>query len=289
MNPQSKTDAGKSRLIARAAETMTLAVTSGKGGVGKTSVVANLAFALAKRGLRVTVLDADMSLANLDVLLGMTPKKTIEHFFTEKLPLVEIAQSGPMGVKIVPSGSGLPELTSLSQDDLFRFVQGMRALRENCDILLIDTAAGIGEQVTRMLRLADRVLLVTWPEPTALVDAYASLKVALRRRLTRSIGLIVNGVRDEDEGSRIYHRLESAAQKFLGRGIEYDGYILKDPAVSDAAKKQRAVVLSTPFAPASRCFAQVAESIATMAQGPMRGAVEQVWEPAQERPLELMH
>ncbi len=287
LSPQTRS--GKSRMIDRAAQTLTLAVTSGKGGVGKTSVVANLAFALAKRGLRVTLLDADMSLANIDVLLGMTPSKTLEHFFTDGLRLDEIAQRGPLGVKIVPSGSGLPELTTLSQQELFRFVQGLRGLREECDVLLIDTAAGIGEQVTRMLMLADRVLLVTWPEPTALVDAYASLKVALRRRLTREVGLVVNGAKNPEEAQKVHARLDAAAQKFLGRSLDLDGYILRDGAVVEAAKRQRAVVLSSPFSPASRCFDSLAEHIAGLVNGRLRGAMEQLWVPAQERPSDVMH
>ncbi|MDQ7007277.1 MAG: MinD/ParA family protein [Acidobacteriota bacterium] len=276
------------RLTDRAARTLTLAITSGKGGVGKTSVVANLAFALARKGLRVTLLDADLGLANLDVLLGMVPKKTIEHFFAEGLPLTEIVQQGPLGVRIIPAGSGLPELTALSPGDLYRFVDQLRGLREDCDVLLIDTAAGISDQVTRMLLLADRVLLVTWPEPTALVDAYASLKVALRHRLTREVGLVVNGARSEEEARRVHHRLATAAQKFLGRVVDFDGWIALDEAVAEAARRQRAVVLSNPFAPASRCFERLAATITTRVEGRMRGAVDDGWR-SDERPAQLMH
>ena len=125
-----KTQTHNPQCLERAARTLTLAVTSGKGGVGKTAVVANLALSLAKLGLRVTVLDADMGLANLDVLLGMVPKKTIEHFFHDGLPMSEIVEEGPLGVRVVPAGSGLPELTSLSPDELLRFVDGVRTLRE---------------------------------------------------------------------------------------------------------------------------------------------------------------
>ncbi len=276
------------RAVDRAAETLTLAITSGKGGVGKTSVVANLALSLARRGLRVTVLDADMGLANVDVLLGLVPERTIEHFFTEDIPLEEIAQEGPLGVKIIPAGSGIPELTSLPQDALYRFVQELRVVREQCDVLLIDTAAGIGEQVSRMLLLADRVLLVTWPEPTALVDAYASLKVAMRRKLTDQVGLIVNGVKDRAEALRVHNRLETAAKKFLDREIEFDGYITKDEAMSDAAKRQRALVLTSPFSPAARCFEALADRVSSMVKGRMRGAVTPPLPPT-TRPLEVMH
>lgn len=284
----SSQQSGRKRLTERAAQNLTLAVTSGKGGVGKTSVVANLALALAKRGLRVTVLDADLGLANVDVLLGLVPTKTIEHFFKDGVPLTEIVHEGPLGVRFVPAGSGLPELTSLSQTDLYRFVQDLRILREQSDILLIDTAAGIGEQVSRMLLLADRVLLITWPEPTALVDAYASLKVALRHRLTRNVGLVVNGVRNEEEAIRVHGRLATAAKKFLGREIAMDGFIVRDEAMVDASRRQRAVVQASPFSPASRCFERLSQTITSMVEGRMRGAVDEPWR-KDERPAELMH
>jgi flagellar biosynthesis protein FlhG len=276
------------RLLARATKTLTLAVTSGKGGVGKTTVVANLSLALARHGLRVTVLDADLGLANLDVLLGLTPKKTIEHFFREEIPMEEIVVEGPMGMRLVPAGSGLPELTSLSQAELLRFVDGLRSLRQECDVLLIDTSAGIGDQVSRMLFLADRTLLVTWPEPTALVDAYAALKVALRHRGDASIGLVVNGANGADEARRIHERLETASRKFLGRSIELEGYVVLDEAVVQASRRQQPVVLSSPMAPSSRCFDQLASRIAARVEGGLRGAVE---EPCAGRPRlrEVVH
>jgi flagellar biosynthesis protein FlhG len=276
------------RLLARASKTLTLAVTSGKGGVGKTTVVANLSLALARHGLRVTVLDADLGLANLDVLLGLTPKKTIEHFFREEIPMEEIVVEGPMGMRLVPAGSGLPELTSLSQAELLRFVDGLRSLRRECDVLLIDTSAGIGDQVSRMLFLADRTLLVTWPEPTALVDAYAALKVALRHRGDASIGLVVNGANGAEEARRIHERLETASRKFLGRSIELEGHIVLDEAVVQASRRQQPVALSSPMAPSSRCFDQLASRIAARVEGGLRGAVE---EPCAGRPRlsEVVH
>lgn len=262
-------------LLARAGQPVTLAVTSGKGGVGKTTVVANLALALCRSGLRVTVLDADLGLANLDVLLGIAPKRTIEHFFREGLPMEDIVVEGPLGLRLVPAGSGLPELTALSQAELFRFVEGLRELRADTDVLLIDTAAGIGEQVSRMLFLADRTLLVTWPEPTALVDAYASLKVALRFRGSSEIGLVVNGVKNADEARRVHERLEAATRKFLGRPIDLEGHIVLDEAVTQASRRQSPVVLASPFAPSSRCFDELASRIAARLQGGLRGAIEE--------------
>jgi flagellar biosynthesis protein FlhG len=275
-------------LLTRASQPLTLAITSGKGGVGKTTVVANLALALARGGLRVTVLDADLGLANLDVLLGLTPKKTIEHFFREEIPMEEIVLEGPLGIRLVPAGSGLPELTDLSQAELLRFVDGLRSLRRECDVLLIDTSAGIGDQVSRMLFLADRTILVTWPEPTALVDAYAALKVALRHRADARIGLVVNGTKGAEEARRIHERLETASRKFLGRSIELEGHVVLDDAVVQSSRRQQPVVLTSPMAPSSQCFDQLASRIAARVEGGLRGAIE---EPCAGRPRvrEVMH
>ncbi len=246
----------------RSRRALVLAVTSGKGGVGKTFVAANLAIALARTGLATTLLDADLSLANADVLLGLAPPRTIEHFFRERVPLTDLAIEGPGGIRLIPAGSGIPELASLPPEEMLRFVEGLRAVGERCDVLLIDTAAGIGDQVSRMLMLADRTLLVTWPEPAALVDAYAALKVALRRDPGQEIGLVVDGAADEDEARRVHRRLVAAASQFLGRGIDFDGFVLKDPAVADAACRQAALVIEQPLAPASRSLERLAAKVA---------------------------
>lgn len=275
-------------LVQRASQPVTLAITSGKGGVGKTTVVANLALALARSGLKVTVLDADLGLANLDVLLGLTPKKTIEHFFRDGVPMEEIVVEGPLGTRLIPAGSGLPELTSLSQAELLRFVDGLRTVRAECDVLLIDTSAGISDQVSRMLFLSDRTLLVTWPEPTALVDAYAALKVALRHRADARIGLVVNGSRGADEARRIHERLETASRKFLGRSIELEGHIVLDESVVQASRRQQPVVLASPMSPSSHCFDQLASRVAARVEGGLRGAIEETCA-GRAKVRELMH
>lgn len=250
----------------RVRRALVLAVTSGKGGVGKTFVAANLAVALARAGMATTLLDADLSLANADVLLGLTPPRTIEHFFRGQVPLSELAVEGPGGIKVIPAGSGIPELAHLPPEEMLRFVEGLREVGERCDVLLIDTAAGIGDQVSRMLMLADRTVLVTWPEPAALVDAYAALKVALRRDPAQEIGLVVNGASDEDEAHRVHQRLVAAARQFLGRGIDFDGFVPRDPAVAEAARRQDALVLAQPHAPASRALERLAAKVAARAR-----------------------
>lgn len=265
------------RVKVQAARCLTLGITSGKGGVGKTSLAANLAICLGQAGLRVTLLDADMGLANLDVLLGLAPKLTVEHFFRDKVPLADILVEGPAGVRLIPAGSGLPELTSLAPADLLRFVEELRGLRATSDVVLIDTSAGISDHVSRMLMLADRVLLVTWPEPTALVDAYAALKVLHRRHPTQEVGLVVNGARSENEAQTVHQRLSTASQRFLRRGVDYDGSVPWDDAVPDAARRQRAVVTVHPLSPASRSLKRLAHHIAALARGRLRGVVQESW------------
>jgi len=276
------------RRRARHRRALTVAVTSGKGGVGKTLVAANLAIALAQVGLRVTLLDADLGLANADVLLGLAPRRTIEHFFRENVPLPDLAIEGPHGVRLIPAGSGVPELAHLPPEEMLRFVEGLRAVGERCDLLLIDTAAGIGEQVSRVLMLADRVLLVTWPEPTALVDAYAALKVTLRRDPSQEVGLVVNGVADGDEARRVHRRLDAAAVRFLGRGIDLDGFVPRDDAVTDAVRAQTAFLLAHPLSPASRSIERLATRLAAHARAHRITGASPRWD-VNEVPTELPH
>ena len=282
------TDDLAARTRPKPSRALTVAVGSGKGGVGKTTLVANLAIALARLGLKVTVVDGDMGLANLDVLLGLVPRRTLEHFFREGLPLEDLAVDGPLGVRVIPAGSGLPELTQLSMDELIQFVRGLQPLRETSDVLIFDTAAGIAESSSRLWLLAERFMLVTWPEPTALVDAYAALKVLRRRGPQQQVGLVVNGAKDADEAKRVHRRLDAAAQQFLGQGIQLDGYVVRDEAVAEAARRQKAVVLAQPLAPASRCVERLALHLAALAGGRLRGAGEQQWENACT-PAELSH
>ena len=155
---------------------ITLAVASGKGGVGKTTVTANLAACLARRGLAVTVVDGDLGLANLDLHLGVSPGKTLAHFFREGASLDAIARRGPLGMRVVPSGSGVPELTALDPAQMALLETGLATVLGTSDVGLIDTPAGIGTNTLGLTGLADRLLLVAWPDPAALVDVYAAAK-----------------------------------------------------------------------------------------------------------------
>lgn len=253
------TDSGPRRGV------VTVAVTSGKGGVGKTNVVVNLAVALARLRNRVAILDADFGLGNVDVLLGLTPASHLGHLLTGQKTIDEILVEGPFGVRVVPASSGLRELTALTPQQWQRLRAGIDDLAASLDFLLIDTGAGISNNVIDLLAGSERVMVVTSLEPTAVVDAYAMIKVITSFDATKEIGILVNGARDAAEADLVYRQLEVAATRFLKRRLRSYGFVAQDPALRDAVLRQRAVVDLEPQAPASRCFKILASRIASLA------------------------
>lgn len=239
-----------------------LAVTSGKGGVGKTNVVINLAASLARFGHRVGIIDADFGLGNIDVLLGLTPAFHVGHVLTGEKNITDIAIQGPLGVKIIPAGSGIRELTALNAVQWRRFHKIIQAVSAELDFLLIDTAAGISDNVVDLLQLAERVLVVTSYDPAAIVDAYAMIKILTTAARKKDIGIVVNATRDADEAGVVFRQLDIAATKFLERSLRFDGYIVADPGVREAVLGQRPIVDHLPQAPASRCFRILASRLA---------------------------
>jgi flagellar biosynthesis protein FlhG len=239
-----------------------LAITSGKGGVGKTNVTVNVAVALARLGHRVAVLDADFGLGNIDVLLGLASDGHVGHVVAGERTLEQVMVEGPAGIRIIPASSGLQSLTSLTTAQRARLLNALDDLRRSLDFLLIDTAAGISDNVLHMLRLAGRVVLVTSLEPSAIVDAYAVTKVLSTTDAGKDIGIVVNGVRSPEEAKLAFRQIETAARRFLKRGVSYYGFITADPAVRDAVIEQRAIVELLPQSPASRCYRIVASRLA---------------------------
>jgi flagellar biosynthesis protein FlhG len=239
-----------------------LAVTSGKGGVGKTNVVINLAASLARFGHRVGIIDADFGLGNIDVLLGLTPTFHVGHVLTGEKNIADIAIQGPLGVKIIPAGSGIRELTALNAVQWRRFHKIIQAVSADLDFLLIDTAAGISDNVVDLLQLAERVLVVTSYDPAAIVDAYAMIKILTTAGGKKDIGIVVNAARDADEAGLVFRQLDIAATRFLDRSLRFDGYIVSDPGVREAVIGQRPIVDHLPQSPASRCFRILASRLA---------------------------
>jgi flagellar biosynthesis protein FlhG len=245
-----------------------LAVTSGKGGVGKTSVTVNVALSLARLGYRVGIVDADFGLGNVDVMLGLTPQCHIGHLLLGDRGLSDIVMTGPLGIQVIPASSGLQSLTTMTSSQRTRLHEALDAFRAGLDFLLIDTAAGISDNVIETLRLAERVALVTSLEPSAVVDAYATAKVLTQTSPATEIGVVVNSVRDGDEAALAFKQLDIAATRFLGRSLRYYGFITEDRAVRDSVLLQRAVVDHQPQAAASRCFRILASRLAGLGRGP---------------------
>jgi len=266
-----------------------IAVTSGKGGVGKTNVVANLAYSLSRLKRRVLILDADMGLANLDVLLGLIPKYTIHHILMGEKSLDEIMMDGPGGVKILPASSGVQELTALTTQQRMVLLSQLESLNERTDVLLIDTAAGISSNVMFFSTMANEIVVVASPEPTSITDAYATMKVLTTRYGEKYFYLLVNFVRDESEGLEVYRHLTMVTERFLNLSIRYLGFIPVDGHVQQAVKQQRAVAELYPNCLASRSFLAVAEKVARFSfSSTPRGNLNLFWQSLMQNPSSVL-
>lgn len=226
--------------------TRVIAVTSGKGGVGKTNLVVNLGVAWAQRGRRVIVLDGDLGLANIDVLLGLQPRHTLAHVLRGERRLDEVVQIGPCGLGIIPGASGLAELAELTAERRDHLIAELARLDGWADAVLVDTGAGIGAGVSALLLAAAEVVVVTTPEPTALTDAYALVKVATAAGCCARLRLVVNQARSAREAQVATQRLVAVAQEFLGVSLEATGFLPYDDCLSQAVKRQVPVVLAYP-------------------------------------------
>ncbi len=248
----------------RGAGLVSIAIASGKGGVGKTNVAINLAVSLARLRHRVAILDADFGLGNVDVLLGLAPSSHIGHVLAGEKRIADVLVAGPRGVQVIPASSGMPQLAALTGPQWDRLGEALDDIAEDFDYLIIDTAAGISGNVVDAIRMATRVLVVTSLEPTAVVDAYALIKLLSATDPAQEIGLIVNNVRDASEAQLVFAQLEVAASRFLKRRITYYGFIAHDPAVRDAVLVQRPIVDHLPQSTASRCFRILASRLSSM-------------------------
>lgn len=236
----------------------TIAITSGKGGVGKTNIVAALAIAMRRLGKDVMVFDADLGLSNIDVLLHLAPKYNIHHLLKGEKGLKEIIVEGPLGVKIIPASSGIQELTSLDEFQRLRIMESFDSYDGKIDILLIDTPAGISENVAFFCTSSEEIVVITSPEPTAITDAYAIIKVLFTRYQEKDFHIIVNSARSEDEAFEIFERLSLAAERFLNISLNYLGYIPLDESVKKAVMVQRSFADLYPASPAAQAVMEIA-------------------------------
>lgn len=241
-----------------------LAVTSGKGGVGKTFVSANLAAALAKRGHRVLVLDADLGLANLDVVLNLYPKVTLHDVFTGKAKLEEAIVRAPGGFSVLLAGSGMVEYSRLTPEVRDDFLRIMGGLIPHYDIVLLDTGAGISDVVLFAVSLASEVLVVATPEPTSLTDAYATIKVLAGQQKRQNIRMVINQTARLGDGRAITTQLQQVLDRFVKTDpnrplrLIHMGDIPSDPSVRQAVMRRQLLMLSTPGCPAAMAISQLA-------------------------------
>jgi len=238
-----------------------ISVTSGKGGVGKTNITVNLAYLLSKMKKKTLILDADMGLANIDVILGLTPKVNLFHVLNGEKKMKEAMIQGPGGIMILPSASGIQEMSNLSKGQKLTLLDELRSVSQDMDFLLIDTAAGIVGNVMYFNMAANEIIVVASPEPTSLTDAYAIIKVLHQNHAKRYFRLLVNMVRDPQEGKEVYQRLNQATDRFLNLNIEYLGHVLRDDKLPDAVKQQKAFTTLYPDSPASKCLISLAEKL----------------------------
>jgi flagellar biosynthesis protein FlhG len=252
--------AEKLRLMVRNARksARVLAITSGKGGVGKTNVAANLAICLMAAGKSVILIDADLGLANLDIVLNVRARHTLAQVVSGQRSISEVIQKGPGGIQLICGASGLAEMADLTEFQRQRVVQELSTLEHQADVIVIDTGAGISPGVLCFCEAADHTLVVTTPEPTSITDAYAMIKRLNRGHSGSKISLLVNMAQSRTEARKVYQRLNDAAKKFLSVVLYDAGYILRDEHICEAVNQCEPVVLSYPRCQASYCFLALA-------------------------------
>ena len=235
-----------------------LAVTGGKGGVGKTSVAVNLAAALAGAGKRVVLLDGDLGLANVDVFLGLSPRYTLQHVLSGERTLDEILLESSQGFQVVPAASGIAQLANLDAPAHLGLVQAFSSLAARIDVLIVDTAAGIAHGVTQFSQAAQQVVVVICDEPASLTDAYALVKVLSRQHGVNRFRVVANMARSPGAGADLFHRFERVAARFLDVVLDFVGEIPLDECLRRAVRAQRPVLDAYPASPAAGAFKKLA-------------------------------
>jgi flagellar biosynthesis protein FlhG len=238
-----------------------IAVTSGKGGVGKTQVSANLAVALARQGHRVLVLDADLGLASQDLVLGVTPHSDLLALLERGLPASEVLVEGPAGVMLLPACPGRYEMANLGGAERDRLVAAVDAIAKDFDVLVVDTGAGLGSNSVAFAALADEVIIVATPDPTSLRDAYAMAKVLHRRGGVERVGVVANQVGSDQEGREVHARLAGIVERFLDLELDYLGGIRRDEAVRRAVGAGLPFVLGAPESQPARVLREIAKRL----------------------------
>ena len=237
-----------------------ITVASGKGGVGKTNFTVNMAIALAKLNKRVTIIDADLGLANVDVLFGIVPKYNLSHVVKGEIPVQDCIFKGPYDLNIISGGSGIMDLIDLDQNQLEKLIHSLLYFNDVSDYILIDTGAGLSKSVLSFVDAASDVIVVITPDPTSITDAYALIKNIVKED-DKKIKLIINRVDSNEEGDEVFNKLEQAVSKFLSKELENMGYIFEDSNLKKAVRKQMPVIEAYPRAISSKGIENIAYNL----------------------------
>ncbi|MGE3261752.1 MAG: MinD/ParA family protein [Bacteriovoracia bacterium] len=262
LNTGGKIRRSRDRVGSESPRMRVISVTSGKGGVGKSSVVANLALSIAARGQKVLLLDGDFGLANLDIMLDVRSKGTIHDVLHGgRDPLDILARVCP-NVDVLPASSGVLEMTSLGIEDKSRLLEILQSLENHYDYLLIDTGAGISDDVTWLNSSASEIIVVATPEPTSITDAYALIKVLNQKHKIKDFQLLVNQSRSEAEALRVYQQITAVSDRFLNVAIDYLGHVLWDDMWTHAVRQRKPIVSAYPTSNAAKNFERLADTFA---------------------------
>ncbi len=243
-------------------KTKIIAITSGKGGVGKTNIAVNMAIAYAELGKRVILIDGDMGMANVNVLLNRVPKYNLMQVINRQKKMSEIISDTEFGIKFIAGANGFSKIANLTVEELESFAKEFASL-SNADIIIIDTGAGIANNVLQFVAAADEVYVVTTPEPTAITDAYGIIKIISTELVNREVNikLIVNRVHSQDEAKRISDRIITIVGQFLNYKVEFIGYVYDDPVVQTAVIRQKPFIVVNPTSKPSTCIKQIVGKI----------------------------
>lgn len=249
------------RRMAKPHPVRVITIASGKGGVGKTNVSVNLAIALASKGKEVTILDADLGLANIDVMLGLHSNKNLSNVMNGECDLEEILLEGPLGIKVIPASSGVKDMAEMSPAQHAGLVSAFSQLSHNIDVLLVDTAAGISDSVVSFARAAQEVVVVVCDEPASITDAYALIKLLNKEHGIFNFHILANMVSGPQQGREVYDKLSKVSDRFLDVALDYVGHIPFDEHLQKAVKRQKAVVEAFPRSRSAQSFQTLSKKV----------------------------